>query len=269
MVIDEAQDMDGDEFALINALMEHNENMRVIAVGDDDQNIYEFRGSSSKYMEYLIKRKGAKVYELLENFRSKRNLVDFTNQFVKRISYRLKSTPIVPFQNDNGKIKLVEYKSSNLITPLVADILSEDLSGSTCVLTRTNDEALQITALLLKNGMEAKLIQSNEGFGIQNLLEVSFFLNQLKLDDSYMISEEVWEKAKGNLKETYAKSPNYEICANLIKDFECVNNKNKYKTDLEVFIRESKLEDFYRGRAETILVSTFHRAKGRSLTMCT
>ena len=78
-----------------------------------------------------------------------------------------------------------------------------------------------------------------------------------------MISEEVWEKAKGNLKETYAKSPNYEICANLIKDFECVNNKNKYKTDLEVFIRESKLEDFYRGRAETILVSTFHRAKGR------
>lgn len=27
------QDMDGDEFALINALMEHNENMRVIAVG--------------------------------------------------------------------------------------------------------------------------------------------------------------------------------------------------------------------------------------------
>jgi len=263
LVIDEAQDMDGDEFALINALMEHNENMRVIAVGDDDQNIYEFRGSSSKYMEYLIKRKGAKVYELLENFRSKRNLVDFTNQFVKRISYRLKSTPIVPFQNDNGKIKLVEYKSSNLITPLVADILSEDLSGSTCVLTRTNDEALQITALLLKNGMEAKLIQSNEGFGIQNLLEVSFFLNQLKLDDSYMISEEVWEKAKGNLKETYAKSPNYEICANLIKDFECVNNKNKYKTDLEVFIRESKLEDFYRGRAETILVSTFHRAKGR------
>ena len=33
LVIDEAQDMDGDEFALINALMEHNENMRVICSG--------------------------------------------------------------------------------------------------------------------------------------------------------------------------------------------------------------------------------------------
>ena len=30
--------------------MEQNEEMRVIAVGDDDQNIYEFRGASSKYL---------------------------------------------------------------------------------------------------------------------------------------------------------------------------------------------------------------------------
>ena len=87
----------------------------------------------------------------------------------KRLSYRLKTTPIVAFQNDNGKIKLVEHKSTNLILPTAADILSADLAGSTCVLTRTNDEALQFTSLLLKNGMEAKLIQSNEGFGIQNL----------------------------------------------------------------------------------------------------
>ena len=33
MVIDEAQDMDASEFALINALISHNEDMRVIAVG--------------------------------------------------------------------------------------------------------------------------------------------------------------------------------------------------------------------------------------------
>jgi len=48
LVIDEAQDMDGDEYQLLNALLKHNEDLRVIAVGDDDQNIYEFRGASSK-----------------------------------------------------------------------------------------------------------------------------------------------------------------------------------------------------------------------------
>jgi ATP-dependent DNA helicase RecQ len=33
LVIDEAQDMDADEYALIQVLMEKNEEMRVIAVG--------------------------------------------------------------------------------------------------------------------------------------------------------------------------------------------------------------------------------------------
>jgi ATP-dependent DNA helicase RecQ len=43
LVVDEAQDMNADEYALVKALMEVNEEMRVILVGDDDQNIYEFR----------------------------------------------------------------------------------------------------------------------------------------------------------------------------------------------------------------------------------
>ena len=54
VVIDEAQDMDADEFALVSALMKRNENMRVIAVGDDDQNIYGFRGSNSGHMLSLV-----------------------------------------------------------------------------------------------------------------------------------------------------------------------------------------------------------------------
>ena len=85
-MIDEAQDIDEDEFNLINSLMEQNEEMRVIAVGDDDQNIYEFRGASSKYLEQFIHLTKAAKHELVENYRSKSNLVDFTNNFVKRLT---------------------------------------------------------------------------------------------------------------------------------------------------------------------------------------
>src|SRR5690606_22271713 len=90
LVIDEAQDMDQDEFNLIKAMMEQNEEMRVIAVGDDDQNIFEFRGANSKYLEQFIQVNKATKHELVENYRSKSNLIDFTNQFVKRINHRLK-----------------------------------------------------------------------------------------------------------------------------------------------------------------------------------
>lgn len=53
------------------------------------------------------------------------------------------------------------------------------------------------------------------------------------------------------------------MCRNLIRDFETANPKIKYKSDLEVFIRESRLEDFYGENGETIIVSTIHKAKGK------
>lgn len=264
LVIDEAQDMDADEFALINALMDQNEEMRIIAVGDDDQNIYEFRGASAKYLEQFITDRKAAKHELIENYRSKNNLVEFTNGFVRQIRHRLKDEPIVAKQQDNGNIKIVHYRNGNLISPLVADILSTDLTGSTCVLTKTNEEALQITGLLVKNGLHAKLIQSNDGFNLYNLLEVRFFLSQLNLgDDVFVISDEMWANAKRELAIKFRNSSKIEVCNNLIKDFELTNPRKKYKSDLEVFIRESKLEDFYSQNGETIFVSTIHKAKGK------
>ena len=264
LVIDEAQDMDADEFALIQTLMEKNEDMRVIAVGDDDQNIYEFRGSDSKYLKQLIEKEGAVMYELVENYRSKSNLVDFSNQFLESIPQRLKRTPILAVDRDNGSIKLVRYRGSNLVTPLVNDVLAAELMGSTCILTKTNEEALQITGLLLKEGVQAKLIQSSEGFNLYNLLEIRFFLNRLTLvEGSYTIYAEVWNQAKRELKERFRGSSNYELTTNLIKDFEALNPKSKYKSDLEILIRESKMEDFTGDSMETIYVSTMHKAKGR------
>ena len=89
LVIDEAQDMDKNEFALVNALIDQNEDMRVIAVGDDDQNIYAFRGSDSKYLQAFKTNRDARLYELTENYRSLENLITFSNAFVKGISNHL------------------------------------------------------------------------------------------------------------------------------------------------------------------------------------
>lgn len=108
------------------------------------------------------------------------------------------------------------------------------------------------------------MIQTNEGFSLFNILEVRFFLNQLSLgDDVFIISDEIWSTAKRELINKFAKSNKLEICINIIKDFEDINPKKKYKSDLEVFIRESKLEDFLNNSRETIFVSTIHKAKGK------
>lgn len=264
LVIDEAQDMNEDEYHLISILMDQNEEMRVIAVGDDDQNIFEFRGSSSKYLSEFLQLNNAVKYELVENYRSKNNLVEFTNQFVLRINKRLKDTPVFAKQTDNGIIKIVCYKCNNLIQPLINDILKTDLTGTTCILTKTNEEAMQATGLLLENKIQAKLIQSNDGFSLIQMVEVRYFIDALNLEDNvYVINENVWENAKRELKNKFQKSNKLEICNNIIRDFETTNPKKKYKSDFYVFIHESKLDDFYNAGSETILVSTIHKAKGK------
>ncbi len=264
LVIDEAQDMNAQEFGLIKSLMDKNTEMRVIAVGDDDQNIYTFRGADSKYFEQFVNGKNATKYEMVENYRSKKNLVEFTNQFVERIHPRFKTTPIVPVQNDNGEIRLIHYERQNLIVPLVNDIFSAGLSGTTCILTKTNDEALQISELLLKNKMPAKLIQSNDGFDLYNLYEIRSFIDDLNVDSNTpIISINTWNNAKRKFARKHANSTNYDLCKNLLVDFQKTNSKVKYKSDFEVFIKESKLEDFTFGHGETIYVSTIHKAKGK------
>jgi ATP-dependent DNA helicase RecQ len=264
LVIDEAQDMNEHEYSLIMTLMEQNEEIRVIAVGDDDQNIYEFRGSSSKYLEHFIRFNNAAKYELVENYRSKSNLVHYTNQFVKRITHLLKNTPIIPKQVENGTIRIVHYASENLIVPLVQDLLNTALRGNTCVLTKTNDQALQITGLLIKNDIQAKLIQTNDSFSLYDLSEVRFFLSQLNLeDDVYIISDDIWAYAKRELYKKYFNSSKFDICKKIIIDFQETNQKKKYKSDLVDFIRESRLEDFIAENGETVFVSTIHKAKGR------
>ncbi len=264
LVIDEAQDMAIDEFELIKTLMRENEDLRVIAVGDDDQNIFEFRGANSKHLQQLLQINGAVQYNLLENYRSKSNIVDFANQFAINITHRLKKVPVLAKQAENGQIKLVHYRHSNLLMPLVNDVINRPLAGSTCILVPNNDEALQITGLLLKNGLNAKLIQTNDSFNLYNLAEIRYFLALLNHDDQVrVVTDDVWENAKRAFTAKFKNTGNWIVCKNLIDDFETINTKVKYKSDLEVFIRESKLEDFYPKGGDVIFVSTIHKAKGK------
>lgn len=264
LVIDEAQDMSADEYELIKVLMEQNEEMRVIAVGDDDQNIYEFRGSDSRYFEDFIHRNGAVKYEMTENYRSRRNLVEFTNAFARGIKHRIKEFPISAVQPTDGLLKLIRYGSGNLIEPIVRDIFNTDLSGTTCVLTHTNEEALQVAGMILARGMPAALIQTNDGFSLINLLEVRYFMNLLEIGEgASKITGEQWDAAKLDLKYKFQGSSKLHICQNIIKTFEGTLIKGAYKSDFDVFIRESRLEDFYDDNGETIFISTIHKSKGK------
>lgn len=264
LVIDEAQDMDSDEFELVKTLMKNNEDMRVIAVGDDDQNIYEFRGSSSKYMKEILSMPGAVKYELIENYRSRPNLVEFSDLFAHFITSRMKDTSIVPKRDGKGELKIVRYSSRNLEIPLVHSIMSMKLTGTVAVLTTTNMEALTIVGLLQKNGLPSSLVQSNDGFSLSRLAEIDYFMYVAGFkNESHIIDDDDWIRAKRMMFDRYAGSDKLYLCDNLFRAFESANRKFKYKSDFEIFLEESGLEDFSIADTSAIHVSTIHKVKGK------
>ena len=252
LVIDEAQDMGADDFRLVQALMRQNEEMRVIAVGDDDQNIYAFRGSDSRYMQSLVSENGAKLYEMTDNYRSARAIVNCGNRFVGRIPERLKHTAIQSATGTDGKV--ITLKSLN-----DAEIKVE---GSTAVLTRTNEDTMQVAYELESRGLRATVAQSMGGFRFGNLAEVRYFLKRLGSKEGAVISADKWQEAKRRTLETYATSTCLSIMKHFFADFEATHH-TYYHSDLREYIFESNIEDFIAADERSVFVSTIHKAKGR------
>ncbi|MGN0682562.1 MAG: RecQ family ATP-dependent DNA helicase, partial [Oscillospiraceae bacterium] len=247
LVIDEAQDMDCDEFELVRTLMEKNEDMRVIAVGDDDQNIYEFRNSSSEYMKSLITQYNAVQYSMVDNYRSCQSIVNIANEYARRIPNRLKHEPIHGVKAEMGVVEIVKHSGKNLDIP-VADCLQKTWNsenGTAAILTSTNDEALRMLGVLSERNIPAKLIQSNSGFRLSQLAEVKYFCKMLNSEqDSPTISKSEWEGAKDALKSYYEGSTCLETVLNMLEEYERLNTEKMYRTDFKMFIYESNYDTF-------------------------
>jgi ATP-dependent DNA helicase RecQ len=285
LVIDEAQDMSKDDYALVSALMKANEEMRVIAVGDDDQNIYEFRGSNSQYLYELTQTEHSRFIEMTENYRSLRHIVDTANDFARNIRQRIKSTPIISMSQEDGEVRIVKHpyeiqeKKVYMYQPILEDVTrllgsnaSKEADASSrkknetiSILTQTNEEAVIMLALLHSHNIKAKLVQSMDGLRFWNLAEVRYFLKKIdqgiKETKSPIIPDDIWETTKQQTFQKYATSQALPYLRRSLQVFE-QTNRAKYYSDLREFVFESSVEDFCDISKSDIVVSTIHKAKG-------
>jgi ATP-dependent DNA helicase RecQ len=265
LVVDEFQDINAEEFALLEELIRVAGDIRVIVVGDADQNIYEFRGASATHMAGFADLYRAIRYELRTNFRSRQNLVAFANGFLSGIGSRLPKGEIVAHTTENGTIRLVRHGAPHLVAPLVADVKRLRLQGTTAVLTPTNDEARLVENGLRKVGVVSRLILSAEGFCLADLLEIRHFTDQLLRDtpgETGRIPGEVWDAAWETTETVFAGSDKLWLCAAVAGQFDKSYPK-KYLTEWGNYLQEVRFEDFYYPEERTVLVSTMHKAKGK------
>ena len=95
ILVDEYQDIGQPEYELISALAgrtlaEDDARLNLFAVGDDDQNIYAWRGASVEFIRRFAKEYRAREAYLVENYRSSANIIDASNRCIEAAPRRLK-----------------------------------------------------------------------------------------------------------------------------------------------------------------------------------
>ena len=96
ILVDEYQDIKKLEYRLISALAgrtrrDQDQRLNLFAVGDDDQNIYGFSGSSSRYIKRFEEDYRARPSYLTENYRSAGHIVAAANSVIEPARQRMKT----------------------------------------------------------------------------------------------------------------------------------------------------------------------------------
>ena len=108
ILVDEYQDIDSHQYALISALARRTEDdedsrLHMFAVGDDDQNIYAFNGASVEFIKRFESDYNSKPAYLTDNYRSTQHVILAANALILPARQRMKSRH--PIQIDRNRKK--------------------------------------------------------------------------------------------------------------------------------------------------------------------
>jgi ATP-dependent DNA helicase RecQ len=95
ILVDEYQDIDEDQYDLVSAiagrsLEEEDRRLSIMSVGDDDQNIYTFRGANVRFIRRFQKDYQTKIIYLVENYRSSKYIIAASNALIRVNKDRMK-----------------------------------------------------------------------------------------------------------------------------------------------------------------------------------
>ena len=157
ILIDEYQDTNPAQYAIIKLLGAQHEN--VCVVGDDAQSIYSFRGATiQNILQFQKDYEDVKVVKLEQNYRSTQSILNIANEVIKHNKSQIPK--ILWTENATGeKIKLVRTMTDNEEGKFVADTIQEQRlrnhyqNKEFAVLYRTNAQSRAFEESLRRMGI--------------------------------------------------------------------------------------------------------------------
>ncbi|MBO7132041.1 ATP-dependent helicase [Candidatus Saccharibacteria bacterium] len=125
ILLDEFQDTNPSQFAIIKELTDYEKPM-IMAVGDDDQAIYEFQGALSTNLTDFQKYYSANVIPLVDNYRSTQEILDFSRKIINQAPDRFADKELISHCNSPSKSQIYrhEFLSSDMEYGFIANEIS-------------------------------------------------------------------------------------------------------------------------------------------------
>ncbi|OGI22534.1 MAG: ATP-dependent DNA helicase [Candidatus Melainabacteria bacterium RIFOXYA12_FULL_32_12] len=156
IMIDEYQDTNSIQAEIVKLLAYTHNN--VMAVGDDSQSIYSFRGANFKNIINFPKLfEGAKVIKLEQNYRSTQEILDVTNDVIK-YAYEKYSKNLFTIRKNGEKPAIVvapnQQIESEFVSQRILELQEEGISlNNMAVLARSSRTTYNLEVELGKKGI--------------------------------------------------------------------------------------------------------------------
>ena len=286
ILVDEYQDIGPDQYALISALAgrtlsEEDDKISLFAVGDDDQNIYAFNGSSVEFIRRFEEDYAARPTFLTDNYRSTANIIEAANRLIEPAHQRMKTGH--PIQIDRarakdspggtwagidpvarGRVLMLEAGDTPIsqAQTVVSDLkrmagLSPTWDWSDCaVIAREWSYLSPVRSLCELEGIPVQM--ANEEFtGVWHLRETQALVNWLRGRESRLVTS-------ADLEDWIAQQPSgiwNELLLEAIAEFALETSGTESPADNFIeWLAEWARE--VRRRQRGLLLLTAHRAKG-------
>ncbi|MDQ1422131.1 MAG: ATP-dependent helicase UvrD/PcrA, partial [Acidimicrobiaceae bacterium] len=205
ILVDEYQDTNMLQFALIRFLTEKQQNICV--VGDEDQSVYKWRGADiANILNFEQHYPNAKVIRLEQNYRSTQTILDVAGAVVKNNTER-KGKTLWTANPAGERIRYYQAFDSDAEARFVAAKIEEhrreDKDIRAAVLYRTNAQSRVFEEALRRVGLAYNIVG---GFSFYERMEVRDIISYLKLalnpHDSIALMRVINSPARGLGKQT-------------------------------------------------------------------
>lgn len=237
--VDEAQDTNAIQRAILRKLMSPGSAARLIAVGDPAQAIYGFRGADSESLNMIAHEFNCVYLPLTVSYRCPTSVVEHARQWVKHIE----PAPLAPL----GEV--ISYGT---------DWKNDIFEPGDLVVCRTTKPIVHLAYQLLRSGKAARIVGREIGQGLISLIKRMDAQNIDDLEnslESFCTRESEKAIAKGNESKSEAIKDRVGTIMVLIADLpEKERTLSKLQQTIEwLFSSKSSV---------AVVLSTIHRAKG-------